>query len=202
MQTGFRRIDELLGNGMQRSDMIVVAARPSLARSTLAFNIARGCSRERHRVGIFSLGMSRDQIALRLLASEAGVDSYRVRIGLLTGDEETRLLNAIGALSDLPLYIDDGTAIQTGGGYARQGAPTAVGTRPGPAHHRLPLQLIAGGGRIDNRVQEMGEISRSIKGMARDFDIPVVACSQLSRAIEQRPNHRPLLSDLRESGSI
>ena len=198
VQTGFRRIDELLGNGMQRSDMIVVAARPSLGKSTLAFNIARAAAESGNRVGIFSLEMSRDQIALRLLASEAGVDSYRVRIGLLTGDEETRLLNAIGALSDLPLYIDD-TAIQT------------VADMRGKARHLQSehgldlliidyLQLIAGGGRIDNRVQEMGEISRSIKGMARDFDIPVVACSQLSRAIEQRPNHRPLLSDLRESG--
>ena len=103
VQTGFRRIDELLGNGMQRSDMIVVAARPSLGKSTLAFNIARAAAESGNRVGIFSLEMSRDQIALRLLASEAGVDSYRVRIGLLTSDEETRLLNAIGALSDLPL---------------------------------------------------------------------------------------------------
>ena len=200
VQTGFQRIDELLGNGMQRSDMIVVAARPSLGKSTLAFNIARAAAESGNRVGIFSLEMSRDQIALRLLASEAGVDSYRVRIGLLTSDEETRLLNAIGALSDLPLYIDD-TAIQTVAdmrGKARQLQ----------SEHGLDLliidylQLIAGGGRIDNRVQEMGEISRSIKGMARDFDIPIVACSQLSRAIEQRPNHRPLLSDLRESGSI
>ena len=137
VQTGFRRIDELLGNGMQRSDMIVVAARPSLGKSTLAFNIARAAAESGNRVGIFSLEMSRDQIALRLLASEAGVDSYRVRIGLLTSDEETRLLNAIGSLSDLPLYIDD-TAIQTVadmGGKARQ---LQVGARPGPAHHRLP----------------------------------------------------------------
>ena len=199
VQTGFQRIDELLGNGLQRSDLIVVAARPSLGKSTLAFNIARAAADNGNRVGIFSLEMSRDQIALRLLASEAGVDSYRVRIGLLRADEETRLLDAIGALSDL-LYIDD-TAVQT------------VADMRGKARHLQSehgldlliidyLQLIAGGGRTDNQVQEMGEISRSIKGMARDFDIPVVACSQLSRAIKQRPNHRPSLSDLRESGSI
>ena len=185
---------------MQRSEMIVVAVRPILGKSALAFNIALAAQENGNRVGIFSLEMSRDQIGLRLLASEAGVDSYRVGIGLLTAEEETRLMDAIGALIGLPLYIDD-TSIQT------------VADMRGKARHLQSehgldlliidyLQLIAGRGRIDNRVQEMGEISRSIKGMARDFDIPVVACSQLSLAIEQRPNHRPLLSDIRESGSI
>ena len=198
--TGFPGIDNLLGNGMQRSDMIVVAARPSLGKSTLAFNIARGAAENGNRVGIFSLEMSRDQIGMRLLASEANVDSYRIRIGLLSNDEESRLLDSIGVLSDLPLYIDD-TPIQTI--VDMRGKARRLQSERGLDLAIIDyLQLIGGGGRIDNRAQEMGEISRSIKGMARDLDIPVIACSQLSRAIEQRPNHRPLLSDLRESGSI
>lgn len=198
--TGFPGIDNLLGNGMQRSDMIVVAARPSLGKSTLAFNIARGAAESGNRVGIFSLEMSRDQIGMRLLASEANVDSYRIRIGLLSNDEESRLLDSIGVLSDLPLYFDD-TPIQTI--VDMRGKARRLQSERGLDLVIIDyLQLIGGGGRIDNRAQEMGEISRSIKGMARDLDIPVIACSQLSRAIEQRPNHRPLLSDLRESGSI
>ena len=198
--TGFPGIDNLLGNGMQRSDMIVLAARPSLGKSTLAFNVARAAADSGNRVGIFSLEMSRDQIGMRLLASEANVDSYRIRIGLLSNDEESRLLDAIGVLSDLPLYIDD-TPIQTI--VDMRGKARRLQSERGLDLVIIDyLQLIGGGGRIDNRAQEMGEISRSIKGMARDLDIPVIACSQLSRAIEQRPNHRPLLSDLRESGSI
>jgi len=198
--TGFPGIDNLLGNGMQRSDMIVLAARPSLGKSTLAFNIARAAADSGNRVGIFSLEMSRDQIGMRLLASEANVDSYRIRIGLLSNDEESRLLDAIGVLSDLPVYIDD-TPIQTI--VDMRGKARRLQSERGLDLLIIDyLQLIGGGGRIDNRAQEMGEISRSIKGMARDLDIPVIACSQLSRAIEQRPNHRPLLSDLRESGSI
>ena len=198
--TGFPGIDNLLGNGMQRSDMLVLAARPSLGKSTLAFNIARAAADSGNRVGIFSLEMSRDQIGMRLLASEADVDSYRIRIGLLSNDEESRLLDAIGVLSDLPVYIDD-TPIQTI--VDMRGKARRLQSERGLDLLIIDyLQLIGGGGRIDNRAQEMGEISRSIKGMARDLDIPIIACSQLSRAIEQRPNHRPLLSDLRESGSI
>ena len=126
--------------------------------------------------------------------------SYRIRIGLLSNDEESRLLDAIGVLSDLPLYIDD-MPIQTI--VDMRGKARRLKSDRGLDLIIIDyLQLIGGGGRIDNRAQEMGEISRSIKAMARDLDVPVVACSQLSRAIEQRPNHRPLLSDLRESGSI
>lgn len=198
--SGFQGIDNLLGNGMQRSDMIVLAARPSLGKSTLAFNIARAAAINGNSVGIFSLEMSRDQIGMRLLAGEADVDSYRIRIGLLNSDEESRLLDAIGTLSDLPLFIDD-TPIQTISDM--RGKARRLQSERGLDLLVIDyLQLIGGGGRIDNRAQEMGEISRSIKAMARDLDVPVIACSQLSRAIEQRPNHRPLLSDLRESGSI
>ncbi len=198
--SGFQGIDKLLGNGMQRSDMIVLAARPSLGKSTLAFNIAASAAVSGNAVGIFSLEMSRDQIGMRLLANESNVDSYRIRIGLQNSDEEARVLDATGMLSDLPIYIDD-TPIQTI--TDMRGKARRLQSERGLDLLIIDyLQLIGGGGRINNRAQEMGEISRSIKALARDLDIPVIACSQLSRAIEQRPNHRPMLSDLRESGSI
>ena len=198
--SGFPDIDKLLGGGLQRSDMIVLAARPSLGKSTLAFNIARYAAEGGSVVGIFSLEMGRENIGMRLLSSEADVDSYRLRLGLLNGEEERRLLDAIGALSDLPVYIDD-TPIQTI--VEMRGKARRLQTERGLDLVIVDyLQLISGGGRVDNRAQEMGEISRSLKGLARDLDVPVLACSQLSRAIEQRPTHRPLLSDLRESGSI
>ena len=199
--TGFTQLDELLGNGLQRSDMVVVAARPSLGKSTLAFNIARHAAEQGATVGIFSLEMSAEQIAVRLLSGEANVDSHRLRIGLLSDSEESRILDAIGLLSELTIYIDD-TPIQ--GVVEMRGKSRRL-----QAEHGLDLLVVdylqlmsSSSGRSDNRVQEMGEFSRSLKGMARDLDIPVVACSQLSRAPEQRPSHRPILSDLRESGSI
>ena len=198
--TGFADMDKLLGGGLQRSDMLVLAARPSLGKSTLAFNMGRYAAGQRATVGIFSLEMSREYIGLRLLSSEANVDSYRLRLGLLSESDERRLLDAIGMLSDLPIYIDD-TPIQTIV-EMRSKALRLQSERGLDLLIVDYLQLVSGGGRPDNRVQEMGEISRSLKGLARDLDIPVLACSQLSRAIEQRPSHRPLLSDLRESGSI
>jgi len=198
--SGYPDMDRLLGGGLQRSDMIVVAARPSLGKSTLAFNIARNAAGQGNHVGLFSLEMSTEQIVTRLLSSESNVDSYRMRLGLLRTEEEAILLDSIGLLSDLPIYIDD-TPIQNI--VEMRGKARRLQAERGLDLLVIDyLQLIAGSGRIDNRVQEMGEISRSIKGLARDLDIPVIACSQLSRAIEQRPNHRPMLSDLRESGSI
>ena len=181
VQSGYNQFDQLLGGGMQRSDLLIVAARPSL--------------------GIFSLEMSAEQIALRLLSSEAHVDSHRLRLQLINEMEEQRLFDAIGKLSDLPLYIDD-TPFQTIV-EMRSKARRLQAERGLDLIIVDYLQLINGsGGRNSNRVQEMGEISRSLKGMARDLNVPVLACSQLSRAIEQRPDHRPMLSDLRESGSI
>ena len=200
--TGFSDLDKLLGNGLQRSDFVVLAARPSLGKSTLAFNIARHASEQGARVGIFSLEMSAEQIGIRMMSSEANVDSHRLRIGLTNEAEERRLIGAIGALSELPIYVDD-TPIQ--GIVEMRGKARRLQTERGVDLLIVDyLQLVGGSStsRIDNRVQEMGEISRSLKGMARDLDVPVLACSQLSRAVEQRPSHRPILSDLRESGSI
>ena len=198
--TGFAQIDELLGGGLQRSDMIVLAARPSLGKSTLAFNIARNAAGTGSIVGIFSLEMGRENIGMRLLSSEANIDSNRLRTGLFNEAEDRRRIDAIGLLSDLPIYIDD-TPIQ--GITEMRGKARRLQREKGLDFLIVDyLQLISGGGRVDNRAQEMGEISRSLKALARDLDVPVLACSQLSRAIEQRPTHRPLLSDLRESGSI
>ena len=198
--TGFEELDQLLG-GLQRSDLLILAARPSLGKSTLAVNISLNVAKAGATVGIFSLEMSREQLAIRMLSSEAGVDAHRLRLGLYTDAEEQRIIDAVGNLSELPIYIDD-TPFQT-----------IVEMRS--KAHRLHLehgtdmlvvdymQLIQGRGfRSENRVQEVSEISRSLKGMARDLNAPVLAVSQLSRAVELRATHRPQLSDLRESGSI
>ena len=199
--SGFLDLDKLLGNGLQRSDMVVLAARPSFGKSTLAFNIGRHAAEQGARVGIFSLEMSAEQIGIRLVSSEANIDSHRLRMGMTNEAERQREGDAIGLLSDLPIYIDD-TPIQ--GIVEMRGKARRLQLERGVDLLIVDyLQLISGGSdRGDNRVQEMGEISRSLKGMARDLDIPILACSQLSRAVEQRQSHRPILSDLRESGSI
>ena len=202
--TGFPDIDKIFGGGLQPSDMIVVAARPSLGKSTLAFNIAQNASFKGLKVAIFSLEMSAEQIAMRLLSSQSGVDSHRLRINLISSDEETKVIDTIGQLSELPIYIDD-TPIQSVSEMI--GKAKRMQSESGIDLIIVDyLQLITGGRansrQSENRVQEMGEISRSLKGMARDLNVPVLACSQLSRAVEQRPSHRPILSDLRESGSI
>ena len=197
--TGFVDLDRLLG-GLQRSDLIILAARTGLGKSTLAINIARNAARHGAVVAIFSLEMSREQLAVRLLASEAEVDSHRLRLGIHSSAEADRIMAAVGDLSDLPMYIDD--------------SPLQGIVEMRSKARRLHLErgvdlvivdyigLIRGGGRTENRVQELGEITRSLKGLARDLNVPILAVSQLSRAVEMRPSHRPQLSDLRESGSI
>ncbi len=199
--TGFVDLDKLLGNGMQRSDLVVLAARPSLGKSSLAFNIARQAAGQGARVGVFSLEMSAEQIGIRMLAGEANVDGYRLRIGLLTDAEESRVLNAIGELSELPVFIDD-TPIQTS--VDMRGKARRLQAEQGLDLLIVDYMQLMGEGnrRNDNRTQELGDISRSLKALARDLEIPVLALSQLSRAPEHRPSHRPILSDLRESGSI
>ena len=199
--TGFTDLDKLLGGGLQRSDMVIIAARPSLGKSTLAFNIARHGAEQGARVGVFSLEMSAEQIGIRLLSSEANVDSHRLRLGMVSEAEHRRELDAIGLLSELPIYIDD-TPVQ--GMVEMRGKARRLQAERGLDLLIVDyLQLMTSENRRgDNRVQEMGDFSRALKGLARDMDIPVLACSQLSRAPEQRPSHRPILSDLRESGSI
>ena len=196
--TGFESLDDLLG-GLHRSDMVVLAARPSLGKSSLAINLGLNVAKTGAVVGIFSLEMSREQLAMRMLASEAEVDAQRLRLGLYTEAEEQRLFDAIGRLSELSVFIDD-TPIQ--GIVEMRSKARRLSTERGLDLLVVDyMQLIQGGG-SDNRVQEISEITRSLKGLARDLHVPVLAVSQLSRAVEMRTSHRPQLSDLRESGSI
>ena len=203
LTSGFLDLDELLG-GLQRSDMIIMGARPGLGKSALAVNIAVNIARTGSAVGIFSLEMSREQLGLRILSSEAEVNSHRLRLNLITEDEQERMMNAIGSLSELPIYIDD-TPVQTINDIKAKSNQLAS------QEPRLDmliidyLQLISGQARnrtAENRVQEISEISRNLKAIARDLHIPLITCSQLSRTIESRTGHRPMLSDLRDSGSI
>ena len=197
--TAFVDLDQLLG-GLQRSDMIVLASGPSVGKSTLALNIARNAAGQGAAVGIFSLEMSREQVGHRFLSSEAGVDLRGVRQRMINDTEERRIVNAAGTLSELPIFIDD-TPIQS---------IVEIRSKARRLHMERKLdmvivdylQLVQGSGRRENRVQEVGEITRALKGIARDLNVPVLALSQLSRAVEARPSHRPQLSDLRESGSI
>ena len=202
VMTGFRDLDRLLG-GLQRSDMLVLAARPSIGKSTIALNIARNAAASGMTVGIFSLEMGREQVALRLLSAEAQVDTHRLRMRLTSDTEDARISDSIGRLSDLPIYVDDTPML--GVVEIRSKARRLQMERGLDFVIVDYMQLIEGGGRgrgDPNRVQEVSEISRSLKGLARDLNIPVLAVSQLSRAIEMRTHHRPQLSDLRDSGSI
>jgi replicative DNA helicase len=201
VRTGFVDLDTLLG-GMKRSDFVVVAGRPSLGKTSLALNIARNAAiGQGARVAIFSLEMAADQLAQRLLAGESGVDSTRLRLGEHTEAEERKIMHAMGVLADAEIYIDD-SAVQR---------VMEIRAKAHRLHREHPLdlivvdylQLVQGlGGRNDNRVSEVSDISRALKALARELDVVVVACSQLSRAPEQRVPHIPMLSDLRESGSI
>lgn len=202
--SGFSTIDEILG-GLQRSDMIVLAARPGAGKSTLALNIARHAAvKETAKVAIFSLEMSKEQLVQRLLASESGVDSHKLLLGQHTSTEEGKVIAATGVLSEAPIYIDDTPSISV----------VELRSKARRLHLEVGVDLVivdylqlmeaneAYRRRQENRVQEISEISRSLKGLARDLNVPLLAVSQLSRAVEQRPTHTPQLSDLRESGSI
>jgi replicative DNA helicase len=200
VDTGFPALDELLG-GMQRSDMIILAARPSLGKSSLALGIARNAALEQGaQVAIFSLEMSKEQLVQRLLSMEAEVDSKRVRLKEYTHLQEKRVMDATGKLSGLHIYIDDSPASRVV--EMRSKARRLQQDRGIDLIIVDYLQLIRGDGRSENKVQEISDISRSLKALAREMNCPVLAVSQLSRAVEQRPSHVPMLSDLRESGSI
>ncbi len=197
--TGFPGVDELLGGGLQRSDLVILAAHPNLGKSTLALNMARNAAAEGFTTGIFSLQISGEQIAVRLLASEAEIDSYRLRMNLLRDEEEQMLLDAIGFLFDLPIYIDEApfqTVMEIRDKSRRLQQERGLDLLIVDYLQRIDT------GRNDNRADVLGEVCRTLKVLARELDIPVLSCFQLSHAVEQRPNHRPLLSDLRESGSI
>ena len=205
LATGFTDLDNYLG-GLQKSDLVVLAARPSLGKTSLALDIARHAAiKGKSAVGIFSLEMSKEQLVDRLLASEAGVDLWRLRTGRLSMDGEdsdfSRIQEAMGVLAETPIFIDDAASANI--------LQMRTMARRLQAEHSLGLivvdylQLMEGRhGNSENRVQEISEISRSLKNLARELDVPVLALSQLSRAVESRSPQIPKLSDLRESGSI
>ena len=199
--SGFKMLDELLG-GLQRSDMLVLAARPSVGKSMFALNLAINSAMNDHKVAIYSLEMGREQIATRMLATQARINMHSLRMMRLSTSQENRLIDAIGKLSDLSIFIDD-SPIQSVA--EMRGKARRLQLEYGLDFIILDyMQLLSNnkGSRETNRAQEVSEISRQVKAMARDLRVPVLAISQLSRAIEHRQSHRPLLSDLRESGSI
>jgi len=204
--TGFKDLDNLVG-GLQKSDLIILASRPSLGKTSLALDIARNAALDpatKASVGLFSLEMSREQLIDRLIAARAGIDLWKLRTGRLSseGDDNdfVRIRDAMEDLSQAPIYIDD------------EAMPTVMQIRAMSrrlqAEHGLDLividyiQLIRGHERAENRVQEVSEISRSLKALAKELNVPVLALSQLSRAVESRTDSLPKLSDLRESGSL
>ncbi len=198
--SSFVGLDEFLG-GFQRSDLIVVGGRPSMGKTSLALSVARNVAVEQKGcVALFSLEMARDSVVLRLLSSESGVNSRRVRFGLHTEDEERHIMEATGVLSESAIFIDDSPQLRVV--EMRSKARRLYFERGVDLIIVDYLQLMEGEGRGENRVQEISYISRSLKALARELNVPVIAVSQLSRAPEGRVSHIPQLADLRESGSI
>jgi replicative DNA helicase len=199
--TGFPSLDKLL-SGLQKSELIIIAGRPSMGKTALALNIARNAAIESNiPVGIFSLEMADYQLVMRLLCSEAQVDSHKVRTGTLPDREWSKLSTTVGRLAEAPIYIDDtpGLNILELRSKARR---LKFEKKVGMILVDY-LQLLRGIGRIESRQIEISMISQSLKNLAKELDIPIVALSQLSRAVESRGGERrPLLSDLRESGAI
>jgi replicative DNA helicase len=198
--TGFMDLDTLL-TGLKRGDLVIVAARPSLGKTSLVLNFARAAAaRQNGTVAFFSIEMAAEQLVQRLLAMESGVDSTRLSFGQHSDRDERKISQALGVLSDLTIYFDDSAMLTV--------AEMRAKARRLQLERGLDLvlvdylQLMQSGMRNENRVQEVSYISRSLKQLARDLDVPVIACSQLSRAAESRANNVPQLSDLRESGSI
>jgi replicative DNA helicase len=198
--TGFTDLDEMT-SGLQPSDLIIIAARPSMGKTSLVLNMAQHVGTKTDMtVGLFSLEMSKEQLFLRLLTSEARIDAHRLRGGFLGERDWGKLSQAIGTLSESKIFIDDTPSI----GVLEMRAKC----RRLKAEHGLHMvvvdyiQLMQGRGRFENRTLELASISRSMKGLAKELNVPIVVLSQLSRAPESRSDHRPQLSDLRESGAL
>jgi replicative DNA helicase len=201
LATGFRELDEKT-SGLQRNDLIIVAARPSMGKTALCLTMAQNAAiQEKAVVAIFSLEMSKEQLVMRMLSSESKVDAHRFRTGYLTRDEWGRLAEGIQTLSDTKIFIDDSPGISVL-------QMRAKARRLKAEQKSLDLimvdylQLMSGSKRTESRQQEVSQISRELKSLAKELNVPVVALSQLSRAPEARNPPRPMMSDLRESGSI
>lgn len=198
--TGFMDLDYRTA-GMQPSDLVLIAARPSMGKTAFVLNIAQHVAfKQNQTVAIFSLEMSKEQLVNRLFALESQVDSQNIRTGQLNDTEWEKLIETAGIIGKSNLIIDDTPGISI--------AELRSKCRKYKLEHNLSmiiidyLQLMSGSGKSDSRQQEISDISRSLKAVARELSVPVLALSQLSRAVEQRPDHRPMLSDLRESGAI
>lgn len=198
--TGFKEIDKMT-SGLQKADLIIVAARPSMGKTALAISIGEHVAiKEKKGVAIFSLEMSKEQLVQRMICSQARVDAHKVRSGFLSSSDWPLLTRAAQELSEAPLYIDDTAAIST--------MELRAKARRLKANHDIQMiildyiQLMRGTARVESRQQEISEISRGLKALARELEVPIIALSQLSRAVESRQDHRPMLSDLRESGAI
>ncbi|RJX17491.1 MAG: replicative DNA helicase [Desulfobulbus sp.] len=198
--TGFNELDHMTA-GFQPSDLVILAARPSMGKTALAMNFVQHAAVvDKKPVAVFSLEMSMDQLALRMLCSLGKIDSQRIRTGRLKPRDWENLNRATGYLSDAPIFIDDSPGLSV--------LEMRAKARRLKSEHDLGLvvidylQLMRGRGNIENRAQEISEISRSLKAMAKELDVPVIALSQLNRSLESRPDKRPKLSDLRESGAI
>lgn len=201
LSTGFRELDEMT-SGLQRTDLVIVAGRPSMGKTALCLTLAQNAAlHSKAVVAVFSLEMSKEQLVTRMLASEAHINAHRFRTGHLMSNEWERLANAIGTLSDARIFIDDTPGISA--------LEIRAKCRRLAAEQKTLdlividyLQLMGGSKRTESRQQEVSQISRELKGLAKEMDVPVVALSQLSRAPEARSPPKPLMSDLRESGSI
>ncbi len=200
VSTGFSDFDNMT-SGLQRSDLVIVAGRPSMGKTAFAVNIAENAAiRDRLPVAIFSMEMPGEQLAMRMMSSLGRIDQHRVRTGKLQDDDWPRLTSAVGMLSEVKLFIDDAPALSPSDLRAR--------CRRIKREHGLGLvvvdylQLMRLPGNSENRATEISEISRSLKTLAKELNVPVLALSQLNRSLEQRPNKRPVMSDLRESGAI
>ncbi|MGA3208238.1 MAG: replicative DNA helicase [Syntrophales bacterium] len=198
--TGFGKIDDIT-SGLQKSDLIIIAGRPSMGKTAFALNMAQSAALEANiPVAIFSLEMSKEQLALRMLSSEARVDSQRIRRGFLGEADWPRLIAAAGRLSEAPIYIDDTPAITVLEMKAK--ARRLKSTVDLGLIILDYLQLMRSSGYRDSREQEISEISRSLKALAKELNVPVVALSQLNRKVEDRGDKRPQMADLRDSGAI
>ena len=197
--TGFKDLDDTLA-GMQRSNLLILAARPAVGKTSLALNIAQNLAVvHRQPVGFFSLEMSKEELVDRLLVAQADIDAWRLKTGKLSEDDFTNLSNAMGELAEAPLYIDDTPALSI---LEMRTKARRLQVEAGIDLLIVDYLQLARSRQLENRVQEVSEISMGLKNLSRELKIPVLAVSQLSRAVEQRGTKRPQLADLRESGSI
>ena len=197
--TGFKDLDDVLA-GMQKSNLLILAARPGVGKTSLALNIAQNLAVKYKRpVGFFSLEMSKEELVDRLLVAQADIDAWKLKTGKLAEEDFTKLSNAIGELAEAPLFIDDTPALSI---LEMRTKARRLQVESGVDLIVVDYLQLARSRQLENRVQEVSEISQGLKNLAREIKVPVLAISQLSRAVEQRGTRKPQLADLRESGSI